>query len=52
MGNKEKLKFWDDVWLGGTTLKERMPRIYGNVVLKTMMMSDAGVVIIICGSGI
>jgi len=41
VGNGEKIRFWGDLWLGGNTLKDRAPRMYGNALDKSIMVSEA-----------
>ena len=41
VGNGDNIQFGENVWLGSTTLKDRLPRMYDNAVKKSMRLSQA-----------
>jgi hypothetical protein len=39
LGNGEDIRFWEDVWLGGTTLAQQYPALYNIVQTKNVRVS-------------
>jgi len=42
VGSGSKIYFWEDVWVGVTTLKVTYPRIYANSIQKNLKIQDFG----------
>jgi len=42
VGNGENIKFWKVRWLGNTTLKEKILRVFGNAIEKSITVVEAG----------
>jgi len=42
VGKGNRIKFWEDIWIGEKLLKEKYPRLYTNTILKEGTLGDFG----------
>ena len=42
VGSGSRILFWEDIWVGGRSLKESYPRLYGNSNKKEQTISECG----------
>jgi len=41
-GSRNKIMFWEDVWTSDFPLKDRIPRLFSNSVLKNATLGEVG----------
>jgi hypothetical protein len=40
VGNCQEIRFWEDIWINGLSLKEKFPNLYSVVRRKNALITD------------